>query len=79
MPPRCCSRRRRIAALTEVLTERDIAYALTIANGSEPTRALFHAPYSVAIDDPAIEHLEVITEFRRFVLAAEEQLKPETG
>ncbi len=66
-----------LAALTEVLTERDIAYALTIANGSAATRALFHAPYSIAIDDPAVEHLEVITEFRRFVLAAEKEL--ETG
>jgi hypothetical protein len=64
-----------LAALTEVLTERDIAYALTIANGSAPTRALFHAPYSVAIDDPTVEHLEVITEFRRFVLAAEKELE----
>lgn len=64
-----------LAALTEVLTERDIAYALTIANGSEPTRALFHAPYGVAIDDPTVEHLEVITEFRRFVLAAEKELE----
>jgi hypothetical protein len=64
-----------IAGVTEVMTERDIAQALNIANGSEASRALFHAPYRVAIDDPLIEHLEVITEFRRFVLAAEEQLK----
>jgi hypothetical protein len=64
-----------LAALTEVLTERDIAYALTIANGSAPTRALFHAPYNVAIDDPTVEHHEVITEFRRFVLAAEKELE----
>ena len=64
-----------IAGVTEVMTERDIAQALNIANGSEASRALFHAPYHVAIDDPLIEHLEVITEFRRFVLAAEEQRK----
>lgn len=64
-----------VAALTEVLTERDIAYAFNIANGSEPTRLLFHAPYIIPVDDPTIEHLDVITEFRRFVLAAEDQLK----
>jgi hypothetical protein len=63
------------AAVTDVLTERDIAHALSIANGSEASRALFHAPYLVAVDDPLIEHLEIVTEFRRFVLAAEEQLK----
>jgi len=64
-----------IAGVTEVMTERDIAHALSIANGSEATRALFHAPYRVTVDDPVIEHLEIITEFRRFVLAAEDQLK----
>ena len=64
-----------IAAVTEVMTDSDIARALNIANGSDATRALFHAPYLVAVDAPVIEHLEIITEFRRFVLAAEDQLK----
>lgn len=64
-----------VAALTEVLTDRDIAYALNIANGSEGTRTLFHSAYIVAVDDATIEHLDVVTEFRRFVLAAEDQLK----
>jgi hypothetical protein len=64
-----------LAAVIEAMTERDIAHALNVANGSDATRALFHAPYVVVIDDPAIEHLEAITEFRRFVLAAENQLK----
>ena len=64
-----------IAAVTEVMTDSDIAQALNIANGSDATRALFHAPYHVAVDAPLIEHLEIITEFRRFVLAAEDQLK----
>lgn len=63
------------AALTEVLTEGDIAHALNIANGSEGTRARFHSAYIVVVDHPTIEHLDVITEFRRFVLAAEDQLK----
>jgi len=64
-----------IAAVTEMMTDRDIARALNIANGSDASRALFHAPYSVAVDDPTVERLEIITEFRRFVLAAEDQLK----
>ena len=64
-----------IAAVTEVMTDSDIAQALNIANGSDATRALFHAPYHVTVDAPVIEHLEIITEFRRFVLAAEDQLK----
>lgn len=64
-----------LTALIEALTDRDIAYALNIANGSEASRALFHAAYTIAIDDPTVEHLEAITEFRRFVLSAEEQSK----
>ncbi len=64
-----------IVAVTDVLTEREIAYALSIANGSDATRALFHASYTITVDDPVIDHLEVITEFRRFVLAAEDHLK----
>ena len=64
-----------LTAVTDVLSDRDIAAALSIANGSEATRALFHARYRIAVDDPVIEHLEIISEFRRFVLAAEDQLK----
>jgi hypothetical protein len=64
-----------VAAVIELLTERDVANALNIANGSEATRVLFHAPYIVAINDATVEHLEAITEFRRFVLSAEDQLK----
>jgi len=64
-----------VAGLTEVVTDREVAQALNIANGSDASRGLFHAAYQVAIADPLVEHLEVITEFRRFVLAAEEQLK----
>jgi len=64
-----------VAAVIEQLTERDIANALNIANGSEASRTLFHAPYIIAINDPTIEHLEAVTEFRRFVLSAEDQLK----
>ena len=63
------------AGVTEVLSDRDISYAFAVANGSDATRAAFHSPYVLAVSDPTIEHLEVITELRRFVLAAEEQLK----
>lgn len=64
-----------VAGVTAVLTDRDISYALSIANGSEATRAAFHAPYVLPVSDPTVEHVEVVTEFRRFVLAAEEQVK----
>ena len=62
-------------AVTEVMSDADVSYALAVANGSDATRSAFHAPYMVAVADPLIEQLEVITEFRRFVLSAEDQLK----
>jgi hypothetical protein len=65
----------RIAGITEAMTEADITRAFAVANGSDTARAAFHETYIVNVADPVIEHLEVITEFRRFVLSAEEQLK----
>jgi len=65
----------RITGVTAVMTDADITRAFAVANGSESARAAFHAAYAVSVADPLIEHLEVITEFRRFVLAAEDQLK----
>jgi hypothetical protein len=61
------------AAVTEELTDRDIANALNLAGTAEATRTAFHAPYILPLSHDTVERLEVITEFRRFVLAAEEQ------
>ena len=63
------------AALIEEVTDRDIARALNVANSSDAQRTLFHRPYVVAVSDPLIADLDIVTEFRRFVLAAEEELK----
>ena len=64
-----------VAAVTEVLTDRDIAHAYNIANASDATRTIFHAAYRIPTRDLTIEQFEVVTEFRRFVLAAEEAAK----
>src|SRR5262245_40183762 len=63
------------SAIIESLTDADISRALSLANGPAASRAAFHKPYIVTLDDPTIEQVDVITEFRRFVLAAEEQLE----
>ena len=68
-----------IAAVTELPTERDIAYALNIANRVDRNARVFMRPTSCRSGDDTIEQFEVITEFRRFVLAAEEELKEATG
>ena len=62
-------------AINLALSESDIARALKIATESEQVRARFHAPYFIPVNDPTIEQFEVITEFRRYVMAAEEQVK----
>jgi hypothetical protein len=66
---------RPIAGIIEQPTERDFANALNLASASESIRGRFHAPYIVPVKDALIEQLDVITEFRRLVLSAEEQLR----
>jgi hypothetical protein len=54
---------------------KDIERALKLAQAPEQQRASFHAPYIVRLDDPVVETIEVITEYRRYVLVTEEQLR----
>lgn len=62
-------------AITEVLMDADISRAFAIARSAEDVRSRFHAPYIMALSGPSLEQIEIITEFRRFVLAAEEQVR----
>jgi hypothetical protein len=63
------------AAINLTLNDRDIERALHIAETTEAERATFHQPYIVVLNDPAVERVEVVTEFRRYELVAEEQLR----
>lgn len=51
-----------------------IEQALKLARSSEPERGRFHASYVLPVTEPLIEKLEIITEYRRMVLIAEERL-----
>jgi hypothetical protein len=53
----------------------DILRAMRLAQESAETRARFHAPYVFKLNDATVEQIEVITEFRRYVQTAEEQLR----
>jgi hypothetical protein len=64
-----------VRAVTTVLGDKDIDRALKLAQGVEAKRAQFHAPYLVRVDDATVEQIEVITEFRRYVLTTQEQLR----
>jgi hypothetical protein len=47
---------------------------LTIARSREAERAQFHAPYIQVVDTTFIERVEAVSELRRVVLLAEEQI-----
>jgi hypothetical protein len=53
----------------------DVLRAMRLAQESEEKRVQFHAPYIFVLDAATVERIEVVTEFRRYVLTAEEQLK----
>jgi hypothetical protein len=62
------------SAIKLTLTTEDIERALAIGRDRERERAQFHAPYIHTITDPTLQSVEVITEFRRIVLLAEERI-----
>ena len=59
-------------ALILDLTREDVERALTIARATAGERERFHAPYIKTIDTAAVERVEVVSEYRRVVLLAEE-------
>jgi len=61
-------------SLLVTLGQADIERGLALARGRESERAAFHARYVLKPNDPSIEQIEVVTEFRRLVLLAEDHL-----
>jgi hypothetical protein len=62
-----------VRAIDTDLTEADARRAVGIAISTKPARARFHESYRIPVKDATVERVEVITEFRRFVMASEEQ------
>lgn len=62
-------------AIAPDLRDRDIERALKLAQAFDDKRAQFHAPYVVNVTDATLERVEVISEFRRYVLTTEDQLR----
>lgn len=62
-----------ISAIDVDLTEADVRRAVGIAMSAEVARARFHESYRVPVNDATVEHVEVITEFRRLVMASEDE------
>lgn len=62
------------AAINLNLTPDDIDRALLIARSTDRERARFHEQYIHPLDDATVQSVEIITEFRRTVLIAEERI-----
>jgi len=62
-------------AVVVVPGAEDVLRAMRLAREPEEKRVQFHAPYVFALDAATVERIEVVTEFRRYVLTAEEQLR----
>jgi hypothetical protein len=63
-----------VAALNLQLTTADIERALVIARGRDGERARFHAPYIQNLNHSTVQSVEIISEFRRVVLLAEDHI-----
>ena len=64
-----------VGALDLDVTLQDIERGLAIARATDGERAKFHAPYIKTINTPFIESVEVVSEYRRVVLLAEERIR----
>jgi hypothetical protein len=62
-----------VGALKIGITPDDVDRALTIARSRAAERESFHAPYIQVVNTRFIERVEVVSEYRRVVLLAEEQ------
>jgi hypothetical protein len=63
-----------LGALDLDVTLEDIERGLSIARSTDSERARFHAPYVRQVNTPFVEKVEVISEYRRVVLMAEERI-----
>ena len=63
------------AAVTVSLTQSDTRRALRLGDGAPAARAEFHAPYIIKVRNSIIHEIQVLTEFRRTVMATEDALK----
>jgi hypothetical protein len=65
----------RVGAVIVTPSPADTQRAMKLAADPEAARATFHARYTTPIKDSIIRDLQVLTEFRRTVIATEEALQ----
>jgi hypothetical protein len=64
-----------LSAIDLDVTTQDVERALSIARDRDKDRARFHAPYIKKLDTAEVETVEVVSEFRRYVLSTEEHIR----
>ena len=64
-----------LGAINLSISTADVERALTIARDRDPVRERFHAPYITTVDDPFVERLEIVSEYRRVVMLAEDRIR----
>ena len=63
-----------VRAINLALSNADVERALVVARDQDRIRERFHAAYIINLDDPFVQSLEIISEYRRVVLLAEERI-----
>jgi hypothetical protein len=64
-----------LSAIDLDVTTQDVERALSIARGRDKERERFHASYIQKLATPAVETVEVVSEFRRYVLSTEDHIR----
>ena len=64
-----------LGAINLTVSAPDIERALVLARDRDAERARFHARYTTTLSGPVVESVEILTEFRRIVLLAEERIR----
>lgn len=64
-----------LVAFETSIDARAIERAIAIGRSDQLKRALFHEAYTIRAGDPVVNRIEIVTEFRRVVLAAEERAR----
>lgn len=69
-----------VAGFEQALSLRLIDDAIAIGQSPiEAVRTRYHPPYRIQVARPPIDHIEIVTPFRRVVLLAEERMRAGNG
>lgn len=64
-----------VGEIGQQIDDPTLAQAVSVARQSDSTISAFHARYTVVLGDPTYDRVELITEYRRTVITAEEHFK----